>query len=300
MRVLVTGGSGQLARALAATPLPDTQWHLRTMGRPEFDLTDRESIGRAIADFEPDIVVNAAAYTAVDKAESEPDAALAVNEQGARHLAELTAAADIPIIHISTDYVFAGDKDTPYLETDMPGPVNVYGQSKLAGERAVAETNPKHLILRTSWLYSPWGHNFLKTMLRLGAERDELTIVNDQTAAPTYAVDLAVAIIALITEISCKAPEAVEWGTYHLTNAGIATWYEFAVEIFQSANRHGVKSPKLLPITTDDYSRPAKRPAYTVLDNSRIEKAFCIRLRPWTEAVADCVDELMAGTPAGH
>jgi dTDP-4-dehydrorhamnose reductase len=293
MRVLVAGRNGQLAQALAEASLPDPQWQMITAGRPDLDLTDMESVKRAMDHHTPDIAINAAAYTAVDKAESEPEAAFALNETGAGNLASATAAAGVPLIHISTDYVFSGDGTRPWREGDPTGPVNVYGRSKLAGEKAVAAANPKHLILRTAWVHSPWGNNFTKTMLRLGAEREELGVVGDQSGTPSYAPDLAAAITTIAAKLA--QGKAAPWGIYHLTNAGVATWYDFAGEIFRAAQRHGYKSPALKPITTADYPTPAARPRYSLLDNGKIGEAFGIRLRDWRRAVTDCVERLMAG-----
>lgn len=297
MRLLVIGKSGQLARALATAALPGTDWQSTALGRPELDITDAASVRAAVAAHAPDIVVNAAAYTAVDRAEAEPQAALAVNRDGARFVAEAAAAAGAPVIHVSTDYVFSGDGDRPYVETDPVAPLGAYGQSKLAGEQAVAGANSRHLVLRTAWVYSPWGSNFARTMLRLGAERDELRVVDDQTGTPTYAPDLADAIIAVAARAARLAPGSDDWGTYHLTNAGVTTWYGFAGEIFRLAAESARPTPALVPITTAEYPTPARRPHYSVLDNGKIADAFGIRLRDWREATAECVRRLLAASP---
>ena len=196
MKILVAGRTGQVAQSLAALSTPERQFI--TLGRPDLDICDRASIDAAIVEHRPAAIINAAAYTAVDKAESEPDMAFAVNETGAGNLAAAASAAGLPIVHISTDYVFAGDKDGFYTEDDPVDPQSVYGRSKLAGERAVAQANPDHVILRTAWIFSPYGHNFLKTMLRLAADRDVVRVVSDQWGSPTYAPDIAQGIAAVL------------------------------------------------------------------------------------------------------
>ena len=293
MRVLVAGRSGQLARALAIAALPDPSWRVETFGRPDLDLSDTGNLDKLIAGFAPDIVVNAAAYTAVDKAESEPELAFAVNATGAGNLAQATASAGIPIMHVSTDYVFPGDSEKPYVENDPTGPINVYGQSKLAGEAAVAAANPHHVILRTSWVYSPWGNNFLRKMLELGAEREELRIVGDQTGTPTYAGDLASAILAIAGRLRDESSRSNYWGIYHLTNSGTTTWFDFADEIFRNAAKFGYSPPKITNIATSEYPTPARRPLYSVLDNGKVAEIFDLRLRDWREATADCVAQLL-------
>lgn len=292
MKVLVAGRNGQLARALKEIDLPDTDWQVKAMGRPELDLSDPATLREQIEAFAPDIVINTAAYTAVDKAEDEPEAAHAINAIGAGNLAKATAEAGIPILHISTDYVFSGEGKTARVETDPPSPVNVYGSSKLAGEKAVAEANPRHLIVRTSWLYSPFGHNFVTTMLRLGGERDELTVVDDQTGSPTYAFDLAEALIAITGQVVGRPEGDSVWGIYHLANSDTATWFDFAGEIFRQASGHGFNTPKLTPVTFDQFPTPAARPAYSVLDCKKAQDVFGIRLRDWHEAVSDCITRL--------
>jgi len=238
MRILVTGREGQVAKALLARAdaQPETLIVL-ALGRPELDLTDRTSITRAIAGFSPDLLVNAAAYTTVDKAESEQDAAFAVNRDGAGNAAAAAAAAGIPIIHLSTDYVFDGDGDAPHREDDATGPLGVYGRSKLAGENAVRAANPAHAILRTSWVYAPWGNNFAKTMLRLAGERDVVRVVADQHGAPTYAPDIAAGILA-VAETALAEPRGAGWrGVFHMTAAGETTWAGFAEAIFAASAR---------------------------------------------------------------
>ncbi len=292
MKILVAGRSGQLARALKEADLPGSDWQIETVGRPEFDLADPATLRERIEASAPDILINTAAYTAVDKAEDEPEAALAINAIGAGHLAEATVEAGIPILHVSTDYVFSGEGQAARVETDTPSPINVYGRSKLAGETAVAQANPRHLIVRTSWLYSPFGHNFVKTMLRLGGERDELTVVDDQTGSPTYAPDLAEALIKMAGKVAGRPEGDSVWGIYHLANSDTATWFNFASEIFRQASGHGFNTPKLSPVTSDAFPTSAARPVFSVLNCEKAQETFGIRLRDWHEAVSDCITRL--------
>jgi dTDP-4-dehydrorhamnose reductase len=210
-------------------------------------------------------------------------------------LAKTAARLDVPLIHVSTDYVFAGDGKRPYRETDPVAPLGVYGQSKRAGEDAIRAAHPKHLILRTAWVHSPWGNNFVKTMLRLGGEREELRIVGDQTGTPSYAPDLAGAIIEIAAQIASASADDLRWGTYHLTNSGMTTWYDFAAEIFSEVARTGRATPKLVRIPTADYPTPAQRPTWSVLDNARIGTVFGVQMRDWKVAARECVARLLEG-----
>ncbi|MCB1461593.1 MAG: dTDP-4-dehydrorhamnose reductase [Nitratireductor sp.] len=291
MRLLVAGRHGQLGRALAEAASGDPALQATCLGRPELDIRDEAAIRSAFDAHRPDIAINAAAYTAVDAAETDPEAAFATNETGAGNFAAAAAEKGIPVVHISTDYVFSGENDRPWRETDTPSPINVYGRSKLAGELAVAATNPRHVIVRTAWVHSPWGGNFVKTMLRLGAERDELSIVADQTGTPSLATDLAGGILAVAKELASN--EASPRGVHHLTNSGMTTWYGLAEEIFRTAANHGYRRPRLRQITTADYPAPAQRPRFSALDNHRIGAAFGVHLRDWREATADCVQRLL-------
>jgi dTDP-4-dehydrorhamnose reductase len=283
MNILVAGRTGQVAQSLAALPTPERQFI--TLGRPDLDIRDRASIDAAIAEHRPAAIINAAAYTAVDKAESEPDLAFAVNETGAGNLAAAASAAGLPIVHISTDYVFAGDKDGFYTEDDPVDPQSVYGRSKLAGERAVAQANPDHVILRTAWIFSPYGHNFLKTMLRLAADRDVVRVVSDQWGSPTYAPDIAQGIAAVL-EKALTSPADPSWrGTFHMTAEGACTWADFAEEIFRQSAAQGGASAKVERITTAEYPTPAKRPANSRLDNGRFKQVFGFSLSSRGEAI---------------
>ncbi len=289
MKLLVAGRNGQVARSLAERAAA-RGLDLVALGRPDLDLTEPAGIAPALQRDRPDIVVNAAAYTAVDTAESDSEAAFAINADGAGALAAQCAELDIPIIHISTDYVFDGGKQAAYVETDPVDPLGVYGQSKLAGERAVIAANPRHIVLRTAWVYSPFGHNFVRTMLRLAETRDELGVVADQTGNPTYAPQLAAAIFDIAAAL--RRDRERRWGIYHAAGTGDATWYDFASEIFARSAEHGGRRPRLRAITTADYPTPAPRPANSRLDCRKLAQAFGITLPHWRDGVRDCIDRL--------
>ncbi|UHD47690.1 dTDP-4-dehydrorhamnose reductase [Aureimonas altamirensis] len=286
MKLLVTGRDGQVAQALLTRQTDDLQ--IEALGRPTLDLTDPSSIHRAIAAFRPDVIVNAAAYTAVDKAESEEETAFAVNATGAGNVAAAAAAAGLPIIHISTDYVFPGDKATPYVETDPTGPQGAYGRSKLAGEAAVAAANPRHVILRTAWVYGPYGNNFLKTMLRLAETRDTLRVVADQHGTPTFAPDIAEGILAVAERLvsDAKAPA----GVFHMVSAGETTWAGFAEEIFRQSAALGGAAATVEPIGTSEYPTPARRPANSRLDTNLFIRTFGYRLPKWQSGIERCLE----------
>ncbi|MDX2263831.1 MAG: dTDP-4-dehydrorhamnose reductase [Hyphomicrobiales bacterium] len=293
--ILVVGAQGQIARALARLGVIAGR-RVIALGRPELDLTDADSIARALDRHAPAAVVNAAAYTAVDKAETDEAAAFRLNADGPGRLAALCAQRRAPLVHFSTDYVFDGSACTPYSPNAPLAPLGVYGRSKAEGEAQVAAAQPEHLILRTAWVYSEDGHNFLKTMLRLGAERSELRIVADQTGSPSYAKDVADAAAAMLAAALERrdAGRAAGWGVHHVTNAGETTWFGFATEIFALSRRVGGPAPKLTPIATADYPTPARRPAYSVLDGASAAAAFVVAMRDWREALADCFARLNA------
>lgn len=285
--VLVIGRSGQIAQALAGLG------HIAgrpvvAAGRPEVDLGAPDTLAAALARHNPAFVVNAGAFTAVDEAESRQAEAFAANAQGPGALARACAAADIPLLHISTDYVFDGTGRRPYREDDPVAPASVYGASKANGESEVRAAGGRHLIVRTAWVYSHTGRNFVKTMLRLGAERPELAVVDDQQGSPTYAVDAAEAMAGMIAAVLAE-PHGDLWGTYHVTNAGTTTWYGFAAAIFERAEARGWRVPKLRPITTAEYPTPAKRPAYSVLDTGKLRRVFGIAPPPWQDALERCL-----------
>jgi dTDP-4-dehydrorhamnose reductase len=290
--ILVAGKTGQLARCLAA------EAHRRgralvTLGRPELDLTRPESLGRAVASHAPRAIVNAAAYTAVDKAEAEPALVMAVNRDGAGALAATAARLGVPFVHVSTDYVFDGRKDAPYREDDAPGPLGAYGRSKLEGEAAVCAACRAGVILRTSWVYSPFGQNFVATMLRLAATREKVQVVGDQHGAPTAAPDLAGAILELVERLTApRIDDRDTGGIYHLAAAGETTWYGFAEAIFAGWARRGHRVPMLEPITTAQYPTAARRPANSRLDCSKIARVFGLRLPAWQTSLERCLDEL--------
>jgi dTDP-4-dehydrorhamnose reductase len=291
-RLLVTGASGQLGRELCGRAAGQG-FSVAAFPRAELDVGDAAAVGHAVAG--ADVVVNAAAYTAVDRAEEERDPAFRVNADGPRHLARACAARGVPLVHVSTDYVFDGEKQGAYVEDDAVGPINVYGASKEAGERAVREELDRHVILRTSWVYSSHGHNFVRTMLRFAAERDEFNVVADQHGCPTSAGDLADSILAVAR--SLEAGEGVP-GTYHFAGSDATTWHGFAEGVMELCLPEGQRRPKLVPIPASAFPRPARRPANSVLDCRKIQEAFGIVPRPWREALAEVGRELRrAGEP---
>ncbi len=291
LRLLATGRNGQVANALAGIAASDASLELVAAGRPDLDLAQPETIAPAIAAARPDVVVNAAAYTAVDRAESERDLAFAVNAAGAGALAAAAAALGVPVIQLSTDYVFDGSKATPYVETDATSPLSVYGASKLAGEQAVAAANPRHVILRTAWVYSASGANFLISMLRLARERPKLAIVDDQHGSPTHAADIAAGIVTVAHTLVDGGGAT---GVFHMTAGGETSWCGFAREILAASARLGGPSVPVEPITTADYPTPARRPKNSRLDCTRIAETYGVRLPHWSAAVERCVAAALA------
>ncbi len=291
--ILVTGANGQLGTELRRYTWP-AGWGVHAVDVDTLDLTDTAAIAALVASRRWAAVINGAAYTAVDKAESDAVTAWAVNALAPAAFAAACREADVPLVQVSTDYVFDGSKPGGWAVDDAVGPLNVYGASKLGGELAVRTGTPRHAIVRTSWVVSPHGHNFIKTMLRLGAERSALTVVDDQHGAPTSAADLAAALAAIAMRMAADASLA---GTCHFTNAGETTWAGFARAIFASAQRYGGPSPEVAGITTADYPVPAKRPAHSRLDHTTLTRDFGISPRDWRVALDDIIDELM-GTPA--
>jgi dTDP-4-dehydrorhamnose reductase len=291
-RLLVTGASGQLGRELCARAAGQG-FAVAAFPRAELDVGDAATVGHAVAG--ADVVVNAAAYTTVDRAEEERDLAFRVNADGPRHLARACAMRGVPLVHVSTDYVFDGEKRGAYVEDDAVGPINVYGASKEAGERAVREELDRHAILRTSWVYSSHGHNFVRTMLRFAAERDGFNVVADQHGCPTSAGDLADAILAMAR--SLEAGEGAP-GTYHFAGSGATTWHGFAEGVMELCLPVGQRRPELVPIPASAFPRPARRPVNSVLDCRKVRGAFGIVPRPWREALAEVGRELRrAGEP---
>jgi dTDP-4-dehydrorhamnose reductase len=289
--ILVTGGAGQLATALASAP------GVHRVGRPDFDFDRPETIESAFRAAAPRLVVNAAAYTAVDAADTDADAAYRANRDGPATLARLCAEADVPLIHVSTDYVFDGTKPDPYVETDPVAPQGVYGASKLAGEEAVLQACPKAIVLRTAWVYAATGKNFVRTMLAVGKTRDRLTVVADQHGCPTTATDLADAILAIIARLHRTGWDPAYNGIFHAAGTGATTWHGLAVATFEEAARHGAKVPEVVPIATADWPTPAKRPANSRLDCTRLDVVFGVRLPHWRESLARTVDTIFAAAP---
>ena len=290
--IAIVGRSGQVARALADR-LAGAGHAVRIVARPDVDLLDGPSVHRAIVALRPDIVINAAAYTAVDRAEDEPDIANAINADGAGVVAAAAAEAGAPVIHFLTDYVFDGSKASAYSEDDACAPLGVYGRSKLSGETLVAAANPRHVILRTAWVCSPHGANFLKTMLRLAAERPELSVVDDQYGSPTFADDLAVAATQLVPRLLEPNARADRFGILHAVNGGETTWCKFARAIMTGAAKRGAPAVPVLAITTRDYPTKARRPARSLLSTDKLRNVHGISMRPWDVALEDCLDVLL-------
>ena len=295
MRLLIAGWQGQVARALVESAPACPEVKACAVGRAALDICSARSIERALSDIEPTLVINSAAYTAVDQAETEVERAYALNRDGARLLAEASARRGIPIIHLSTDYVYGGQKGEAYVEDDPTEPVTVYGKSKLEGEEAVRAANPKHIILRTAWVFSPSGRNFVKTMLSRAAENEHISVVHDQRGSPTYAPHLVNAILDLARKLSAAKEGQVPWGVYHATGAGTATWCEMAQEVFRCSAKLGGPTAVVDPIKSADYPTPAQRPTNSQLDCSKLESAFGIKLPPWQVGVAECVERLVKG-----
>ncbi len=291
MKVLVIGRSGQLALSLAEAS-PPAGASVSFAGRPDYDIRDAASVAAAIDLAAPDIVVIAAAYTAVDRAETEEAEAFAVNADGPANVGRACVARGVPVIHISTDYVYDGDKASPYVETDPTHPLGAYGRSKLAGEARLTEAQPASVILRTAWVHSPFGGNFVKTMMRLAETRDVIRVVNDQVGNPTYAPHLADAVLAVARAI-LEAGEGLS-GVYHAVGSGETSWFGLAGAVFAEARSEGLPVPKLEPIMTADYPTAARRPANSRLDTTKLRETFGVTLPPWQEGVAAGVARLAA------
>ena len=291
MKVLVAGAAGQVARALAET-VPPKGVHVTVLGRPQLDVTDPGSVRAVFEEVRPDIVINAAAYTAVDAAETDEAAAFALNSQGPRNLAAAAADLGAPILQLSTDYVFSGEKDVPYTESDPVAPLGVYGRSKLAGEQTVAAANPRYLIFRTAWVYSPVGKNFVKTMLRVAEMRDEVSVVDDQFGNPTSASDIAAALWHIVSRLR---GDASDWlpGVYHMTGSGAASWAEFAEEIFRASKALGGPVASVRRIPSSEYPTATRRPANSRLDCAKLSGAFGAILPQWQTSTRVCVESLI-------
>jgi dTDP-4-dehydrorhamnose reductase len=292
MRIVVTGREGQLARSLAERL---SHHELLFAARPEVDLTKRGDVSRAIVEARPDWIINAAAYTAVDQAEKEEPIALRVNGEAAGEAAAAAAEVGARFIQLSTDYVFDGSRSGAYRETDTPCPQSAYGRSKLAGEEAVRAATRCHLIIRTAWVFSPFGRNFLRTMLQAASERSELKVVDDQRGSPTSALDLADGIAAAIAQVSARPSDRL-WGTYHLAGSGETSWCGFAASILDEARALGLPSVPVRAIRTDDWPTPARRPRNSVLDSSLFAERFSFRMPPWQSSMRQVMHRLASGT----
>ena len=283
-RVMVTGAGGMTGSEVCERA-QRAGCEVSAHSHAQMDITDAASVDAAAANFRPDLIINCAAYTAVDRAESEPDVAAAVNVDGARNIAQTAAAAGIPLIHLSTDYVFSGDARSPYEPYAEPNPVGVYGRTKWSGEAIVRKVTTRHIIVRTSWVFSHRGSNFVRTILRLASERDELRVVNDQVGRPTSAADLADALV-IVADAMLEDHDLS--GTYHFANSGETSWFEFAQAIVDEAGDR-TRSPRVIPIPTSEFPTPARRPAYSVLDTSSFTERFGVKPRPWREALRETI-----------
>jgi dTDP-4-dehydrorhamnose reductase len=283
--ILITGAGGQVGNELAQAKCDH---RLVALKRDQLDVSDAAQVEAAVAEYRPDIVINAAAYTRVDQAESDPGPAYAINRDAVAHLAGACTRADIPMLHLSTDYVFDGSLDRAYRETDAVAPLGVYGASKAAGEEILRSTLARHLILRTSWVFSATGGNFVKTMLRLGAERDQLGIVDDQRGCPTSARSIATVLLQIAGRY--LEGKTIAWGTFHYCNQPDTSWYGFAEEIFRRAGES--RQPDLRRIATREYPTPAKRPLNSVLDCAKIESEFGLTLVRWTDELEAVLNRL--------
>jgi dTDP-4-dehydrorhamnose reductase len=291
MRVAITGSKGQAATSLLERAGPKLE--VIAIGRPEFDLTDRAAVLAGLEAARPDIIVNAAAYTAVDKAEAEEALALRVNGEGAGHVAEAAQRLGVPLLHLSTDYVFDGALDRPYREDDPTGPTGAYGRSKLAGEKLVSARCQDSVILRTAWVYSPFGANFVRAMLRLNETRDEVGVVADQRGNPTSALDIADSLIAIAARVKDDRSPGLR-GIFHMTGSGEGTWADFAEVVFREAEARGRRSTRVKRIPTSDYPTPARRPANSRLDNEKLARVYGFRLPDWRGSVEACCARLLA------
>jgi len=275
IKALVTGGNGQLAQSLKDVVNHQDELDVDFQDLPDLDITNKQQLESYFSNNELDYCINCAAYTAVDLAEEQSDLAYAVNAEGPKYLAEVCQKHQVTLIHISTDFVFDGQKRIPYLETDAPNPLSVYGASKLQGERSIQETTEAYFIVRTSWLYSEYGKNFIKTMLSLSETLNEISVVSDQIGSPTYAGDLAEVLIQIVLSSSTN------YGVYHYSNSGTISWYDFAVEIFKQFG----KTIEVKPIKTKDYPTAAKRPKFSALNTIKIENNFDCTIKDWQRSL---------------
>ena len=296
MKILITGSHGQLGRELFQEG-QIWDFDILAPSHQQMDIADNKAVKNFIGLHQPSCVINAAAYTQVDQAEIEESLAFAINKTGGTNLAQICKKNEIPLFQVSTDYVFDGQKKTPYHESDPISPIGVYGRSKAAGEIEIRSNLEEHIIIRTSWLYGIHGQNFVKTMLKLAATKENIKVVSDQYGSPTSAEELAKAIIALANK--WRQQSAVAWGTYHYCGRGIVSWHEFAETIVEMARRYGeVKTNRVEPITSADYPTKAKRPKFSALDCNLIKKNFGITPKPWRESLKSTIETLFKGTAA--
>jgi dTDP-4-dehydrorhamnose reductase len=294
LKTLVFGAAGQLGYELMRQGKA-LSLDIQGVDLPQTDITDLRQVTGVFADYRPLLAINAAAYTNVDGAESEPELAMAINKNGPTNIARACTENKIPLIHISTDYVFDGKKGTPYQETDPVSPIGVYGRSKAEGESSLRSAIGEHIILRTAWLYGSHGHNFVKTIMKLAREKDEIRVVFDQYGSPTSAADLAETILSIANIIRQDA--AIDWGTYHYCGKGIISWHEFAQTIVDLCRRHGkVKTTRVVPIKTVDYPTRVERPPYSALDCTLINKHFGISPKAWQDSLSITVHELLSSS----
>ena len=279
IKILVTGGNGQLAQCLKDVVINDNKLYVDFQDLPALDITNKQQLESYFSNNELDYCINCAAYTAVDLAEGHSDLAFAVNSEGPKNLAEVCNKHQVKLLHISTDFVFDGKKQTPYMETDIPNPLGIYGASKWQGERNIQEAMETYFIIRTSWLYSEYGNNFMNTMLKLSETRDEISVVSDQIGSPTYAGDLAGVLVKIVLSSSTN------YGVYHYSNSGAISWYDFAVEIFKQFG----KTIEVKPIKTEDYPTEAKRPKYSVLEKSKLIGVFDTLIPYWRDSLKICL-----------
>ncbi len=296
-RLLVTGREGQVVRSLLERSAVHNDIEIQVAGRPEFDLSAPASLATVIKSLRPDLIVSAAAYTAVDQAEVEEELARTINAQAPGAIAEAAAALQIPVIHLSTDYVFDGNKPSAYVETDPVAPVSAYGRTKLAGEEFVASATDDHVILRTAWVHSPFGKNFLKTMLRLAEGRDRVNVVADQFGTPTSALDIADAVIAIARNLLASRSPTLR-GVFHLTNSGRASWADFAEEIFRISANLGGPIAAVGRIPASEYPTPARRPANSQLDCTKLATVHGVRMPDWAHSTKTVVKRVVLPLPA--
>lgn len=293
MKVVITGANGQLGRELVRQA-KSTDFEVHPFDRQQLDITQKNRLKQVLARLSPAVVINAAAYTHVDRAEDEPDRAYAVNSDGPAYLARFCADYQHALIHISTDYVFDGTSDRPYRESDPIAPLGIYGHSKAKGEAAVRSALPQHIIVRTSWLYSVYGHNFVKTILKLAAEKKALKVVADQLGSPTSAADLATATLIIARKIDTT--KKLVWGTYHYCGAGITTWHGLAEKIIELATRYtALRIRQLEAISTAEWPTRAPRPLYSALDCTRTNGQFGINPLPWKQSLQDTIERIFTG-----